>query len=359
MKHLVPCLMVILLLGGCYKVGSSKDDTDAGVSGKDTNVSGDTDSDVDSDSDMVGDGDGDGDSDSDSDTGADADTDTDTDSDTDTDTNTDTDTDTGSDTGRCVDGDTSSGSAGIVWVSICGGSFQMGADDGYQHETPVHGVTVPDFEMLKTEVTVAQYGKCVTAGTCTAPSTVLSSCNWGESGYEDHPVNCVDWQQSVDFCTWVGGRLPSESEWEYAASNGSSEDTYPWGEAAVSCKYTVMDEGGYGCGTDRTMSVCSKTAGNTTHGLCDMAGNVWEWVEDYYHGSYDCDANPSAEDCSSGGLAPSDGSAWTSGSDEYRVLRGGSWNLDVPGLLRAAFRNWYVPTSGDDNLGFRCVRSGP
>ncbi len=268
----------------------------------------------------------------------------------------DADTDTDTDTDTCIDGDTSSGSAGIVWVTICGGSFQMGSNDGDADETPVHGVTVPTFEMTKTEVTVSQYGECVTAGVCTAPNSG-GSCNWGESGYENHPVNCVDWYWSVDFCTWVGGRLPSESEWEYAASNGASENTYPWGEATASCSYAVMDDGGMGCGTSGTMAVCSKTAGNTTHGLCDMAGNVREWVEDYYHGSYDCDANPSAENCSSGGLAPSDGSAWTSGSDEYRVLRGGSWRGDDPVYFRAAARGRYNPAVGADSYGFRCVRS--
>ena len=123
-------------------------------------------------------------------------------------------------------------------------------------------------------------------------------------------MNCLDWQQAVDFCAWAGGRLPSEAEWEYAARSGgpSSSYKYPWGNDAATCTYAVMDDGGYGCGTGRTWSVCSKPAGNTSQGLCDMSGNVWEWVEDWYHGDYTG--------------APTDGSAWVSPT---RLVPGVSW----------------------------------
>ena len=230
-----------------------------------------------------------------------------------------------------------------TWISIPGGTFDMGSTSGSSNETPVHSVTVPSFEMTQSEVTVAQYGECVTEGSCTAPSTSSSYCNWGESGYEDHPVNCVDWQQSVDFCAWVGGRLPSESEWEYAASNGASENIYPWGDEEATCDYAVMDDSTHsdGCDTGRTWSVCSKTAGNTSHGLCDMAGNVWERVEDWYHSDYTG--------------APADGSAWVVPSGSYRVTRGGGFSISAVSL-RAADRNYYAPSYQYDFLGFRCAR---
>ncbi len=233
---------------------------------------------------------------------------------------------------------------GIEWVAIPGGTFMMGSISGDADEVPVHQVDVPAFEMAKTEVTVAQYQACVDAVVCTEPNdyTVDSYCNWGQAGREDHPVNCVDWFQAVDFCSWVGGRLPSEAEWEYAARGGGQDITYPWGDDPASCTYAVMFEGGSsGCGMGRTWAVCSKTAGNTAQGLCDMAGNVWEWVQDWYHLDYNG--------------APSDGSAWEIPSNSDRVGRGGGFWHDAGGQ-RAAFRSYYVPSGRGGNIGFRCAR---
>jgi formylglycine-generating enzyme required for sulfatase activity len=228
----------------------------------------------------------------------------------------------------------------------------------YSREEPVHSVTVPSFEMTQTEVTVSQYGACVDASVCTVPGSGGTYDNWGVAGRENHPVNRVDWNQAVSFCVWVGGRLPSESEWEYAASNGASEDIYPWGDETATCDYAVMNEaggtGGYGCGTGFTMEVCSKPAGNTSHGLCDMSGNVWEWVQDWYHDSYDCDANPGASNCGVGGVAPADGSAWD-GSGFARVARGGGFDYYAI-YLRASDRAYASPSGQSDHLGFRCGR---
>ncbi|MCD6497958.1 MAG: formylglycine-generating enzyme family protein [Deltaproteobacteria bacterium] len=232
-------------------------------------------------------------------------------------------------------------SASLTWITIPGGSFQMGSTAVQSDEQPVHSVTVAGFEMTKSEVTVRQYGACVTDGECTAPGTG-TYCNWNDPGYEDHPVNYVDWGQAVAFCTWAGGRLPSESEWEYAARSGGQAIDYPWGNAAATCSYAVMDDGGgRGCGTGRTMARCSKSAGNTSQGLCDMAGNVWEWVQDWYHSNYNG--------------APSDGSAWESPSGSCRVFRGGSF-YSYADLLRAAGRGYYAPSYQYAYLGFRCSR---
>ncbi len=231
--------------------------------------------------------------------------------------------------------------AGIEWVAITGGTFMMGSDSGSSNEQPVHQVTVPAFEINLTEVTVAQYQACVDAGVCTELDQCGSYYNWGVAGREDHPVNCVDWLQAVDFCTWVGGRLPSEAEWEYAARGDGQDITYPWGEDSPSCAYAVMNDGGYGCGMDRTWAVCSKTAGNTAQGLCDMAGNVWEWVQDWYHSDYNG--------------APSDGSAWEDPSGSGRVRRGGGFG-DYAGVLRAAGRDYASPSVRSGFVGFRCTR---
>jgi iron(II)-dependent oxidoreductase len=189
-------------------------------------------------------------------------------------------------------------------------------------------VTVPSFEMLKTEVTVNQYKACVDAGKCDKPRDKSDSsyCNWGYSDRGNHPINCVDWSQARAYCQWTGGRLPSEAEWEYAARGGGKSRKYPWGDQTATCDYAVMSgEGKNGCGQDRTWPVCSKQSGDTIQGLCDMAGNVWEWVEDLYHDTYKG--------------APADGSAWTSGGEEKRVIRGGSWDYGYPDFLRASNRN--------------------
>jgi formylglycine-generating enzyme required for sulfatase activity len=224
----------------------------------------------------------------------------------------------------------------------------MGSDDGDPNERPVHGVTVPSFEMLETEVTVSQYAACVAASVCVEPETggfcTEGFSNWGAEGREEHPANCVRWEEAAVFCAWVGGRLPSEAEWEYAARSAGQEIAFPWGETEPTCEVAVMYEGTYGCGFGTyTMEVCSKPAGATDQGLCDMAGNVWEWVRDRYHDSYDG--------------APADGGVWSEPPGETRVARGGSF-LSGQFNLRAATRVHFNPLGYAHYLGFRCARNG-
>ncbi|MBI5243481.1 MAG: SUMF1/EgtB/PvdO family nonheme iron enzyme, partial [Elusimicrobia bacterium] len=172
---------------------------------------------------------------------------------------------------------TSQGKAGIVWVRIPGGSFMMG-DEEWSDSKPRRQVRVKAFEMAKSEVTNKQYRACVDAGACTPPSSYV--------GGDDQPVVNVDWNQAKKFSEWAGGRLPSEAEWEYAARSAGKDWKYPWGNEEATCAKAVMSEGGLGCGKSSTWPVCSKSAGNTKQGLCDMAGNVWEWTQDWYHDSY-------------------------------------------------------------------------
>jgi formylglycine-generating enzyme required for sulfatase activity len=231
-------------------------------------------------------------------------------------------------------------SLALDWVAIPGGRFEMGSTR-YDDEQPVHEVTVSSFEMLHTEVTVAQYTACVTAAACSEPWAYHANCNWTGPGIEDYPINCISWVQSRDFCYWAGGRLPTEAEWEYAARSGGQPITYPWGNDEPSCFFAVMNDNGWGCGLNRTWEVCSKLPGNTTQGLCDMAGNVWEWVRDWYHDSY-VDA-------------PNDGSAWEDPAGTKRVIRGGRF-YDTGDYLRAANRIGDHPSVQHPALGFRCVR---
>jgi len=231
--------------------------------------------------------------------------------------------------------------AGIRWIRIPGGTYQMGSIEGKNVEMPIHQVSVADFEMAATEVTVAQYEKCVRAGKCLEPESTQNHCNWGKPGFENHPVNCVDWNRASAFAAWVGGRLPTEAEWEYAARAGGRDQTYPWGESPATCTLAVMkDSTGRGCGREGTWPVCSKPDGNTLHGLCDMAGNVWEWVSDWF-GDYSSRSvsNPEGPD-----------------SGSRRTYRGGSWHYGTD-MMRVSIRYGIKPEFSSGYLGFRPVRS--
>ena len=218
--------------------------------------------------------------------------------------------------------------AGIEWVTIPGGTFMIGGD---------HQVTVRSFELAKSEVTNKQYKACVAAGAC-APTAV------SESGFDgdDQPVAGVDWAQARLFSEWVGGRLPSEAEWEYAARSGGKDRAYPWGNEDATCDRAVISaSSGLGCGRNSTWPVCSMPAGNTEQGLCDMAGNVWEWVEDAYHETF--------------AGAPTDGSAWAGPPGSIRINRGGSWRYGAA-TAEASFRNPVNPGDPVSCFGFRPAR---
>ncbi len=243
--------------------------------------------------------------------------------------------------------------ADISWVRIPGGSFNMGSNDGDDDEKPVHRVTVSTFEMSKTEVTFKQYRACVSAGGCTPAHVDDGTCwLWNGSKWEqgrlpssfqgdEQPVVCVDWEQAQAYARWADARLPTEAEWEYAARSGGQNWKYPWGNENATCDRAVMHESDNGCGRRSTWPVCSKPRGNTVQGLCDMAGNVWEWVQDWYHDSYNG--------------APTDGSAWEKPTGSNRVLRGGSWYYSARDV-RAAFRSIVDPRIRNDNVGFRLAR---
>lgn len=228
------------------------------------------------------------------------------------------------------------GKAGIEWVKIPGGAFVMGAVDAGADALPRHDVAIKTFFMAKTPVTVAQYKACVDLGACAAPGTG-GDCNWGIPGREKHPVNCVDWGQARKFSEWAGGRLPTEAEWEFAARGGGREQRYPWGDGTPTCERAVSSDCGEG-----TAPVCSAPAGVTKHGLCDMAGNVRQWVADGYHDSYEG--------------APADGRAWENTETASRVDRGGSWGFDAQ-YLRSSVRFFSAEGDRHGGLGFRPARA--
>jgi formylglycine-generating enzyme required for sulfatase activity len=238
------------------------------------------------------------------------------------------------------------GKAGIQWVKIPGGNFMMGLAVG--DEQPVHAVTIRPFEMAKTLVTNKQYKACVRAGACTPTHAMDVNCRGGKAPpsflRDDLPVVSVDWNQARTFSKWVGGRLPSEAEWEYAAKSAGKDWDHPWGNEEPTCERAVLTEykapNKTGCGKGAPWPVCSKPAGNTRQGLCDMIGNAWEWVQDAYQGSYEG--------------APADGSAWEAKSSS-RVFRGSSW-ADFQGSARSGARDNDLPGRCRITIGFRPAR---
>ena len=223
-------------------------------------------------------------------------------------------------------------------VAIPGGSFRMGdlSGDGDEEEVPVHIVRIAPFEMGKYEVTFSQWDACVADGGCPRASDE----GWGRG---NRPVMEISWNDVQGFIAWLntrtGGdyRLPTESEWEYAARAGS-ESKYSWGNRIGSNRANCDEE--Y-CGDRWENTAPVGSFASNAWGLHDMHGNVWEWVEDCRNDSYVG--------------APGDGSAWRSGDCNQRVIRGGSW-YNYTWRLRSAYRDWPTRSNRDSILGFRLAR---
>lgn len=255
------------------------------------------------------------------------------------------------------------------WVTIPGGSFEMGSEEGKPGVNPlfpnkvatlpIHTVEVPTFQMLRSKVTKSDYASCVDAGICTYDSWYDSQgqplkCAEEQRSHPDSaPVWCATKNQARNYCTWIGGRLPSEAEWEYAARSAGKPWDYPWGsEPKPSCEYTansgLYDERGkqVPCPPENEypLPVCSRPKGNTAQGLCDMLGNgEFEWVEDHWHDDYRG--------------APNDGTAWMKGpiteENHWPVLRGTETNW----TRLTDFYYMGDRTTKKPGLGFRCARS--
>ncbi len=230
---------------------------------------------------------------------------------------------------------------GMQMVYVPVGTFAMGSSggDSWEDERPQHNVYLEAFWIDKTEVSTAQYRRCVDAGVCSLPGTQGYACTYSASNKLNHPINCVDWDQAKVYCDWVGRRLPTEAEWEKAA-RGSDGRLYPWGNQmpnASLANFDLIKEG--------TTPVGSNPRGASPYGVLGMAGNVWEWVADWYDDLY------YAQSPGENPLGPTSGT--------FRVIRGGSWD-DAPEDIRVAYRSGYEPTpltGRHDDLGFRCARS--
>jgi formylglycine-generating enzyme required for sulfatase activity len=229
---------------------------------------------------------------------------------------------------------------GAVMVYVPAGEFWMGSDDddpdADDDEKPMHKVFVDAFWIDQTEVTNAQYKKCVDAGACSPPSSSESYARksyYGNSDYDDYPVISVSWPQAQEYAAWVGGRLPTEAEWEYAA-RGPDGDIYPWGNDSPNDSLLNYDDN-----VGDTTVVGSYPDGASWCGALDMAGNVWEWTSSRYK-PYPYDPTDGRENPDSG----------------KRVARGGSF-IDSGVFARPSFRAWGSPDYVWSYRGFRLVAS--
>jgi formylglycine-generating enzyme required for sulfatase activity len=229
---------------------------------------------------------------------------------------------------------------GIEWVRIRAGRFTMGCTEGdpdcSDREKPPHEVRITKtFLIAATETTNGQYRQCVKAGACKVPQKGNA---FSDDTKGDQPVVFVDWKESSAFCEWVGGRLPTEAEWEYAARGGVAGWRYPWGN-----EITRDDASFAGTGErDRWKKTNPvKSFRPNVFGLYGMAGNVWEWCADWFD----------AESYRGSPVNDPKGPA----TSEERVLRGGCWNSSSK-LLRVSARA-HEPGTGDERFGFRCVRN--
>jgi formylglycine-generating enzyme required for sulfatase activity len=229
-------------------------------------------------------------------------------------------------------------------IEIPAGSYLRGRthkleDDGLKwvptvmkDDRPAKRIHVDAFSIDAHEVTVAEYAGFVKATGHRAPY------NWPKSGAPadrgSYPVTGVSWDDAAAYAKWAGKRLPTEAEWERACRGGVEEKIYPWGDEKPSKERVRFD------GVEGPGPVCALP--KTGFGLCDIAGNVWEWTADWYERTYyerAPDANPPGPE-----------------SGQYRVLRGGSW-ADEAKYLTCAYRSWARPAERSPNIGFRCAKS--
>jgi len=233
---------------------------------------------------------------------------------------------------------TLTGKDGAPMVLVPAGEFPMGSEQGDDDEQPVHRVFLDSFYLDTFEVTNGQFAKFVAA--------IQSEPPWGFADQEtpvvraDHPVRWVNWLEATGYCLWAGKRLPTEAEWEKAA-RGTDGRVYPWGNEPPTPVHAVF---GLKEGADTVSPIGNRDKGMSPYGVHDLAGNLYEWVADWYDEAVyttQLTINP---------RGPTEGTT--------KVQRGGSY-INSPYRLRASFRTKGDPTEHDPNVGFRCAHDAP
>jgi len=233
-------------------------------------------------------------------------------------------------------------------VPVPGGAFWMGCNpalDGWckDDEMPFHMVHLSAFAIDRTEVTVHDYKNCMDMDVCGDP-VGGGACNHNYPDRDYHPINCVDREQAREYCEWRGRELCTEAQWEKAA-RGTDGRIYPWGDNSADCGLAVMFDEVPGCGWNSTLKVQSVGAGISPYGAYDMAGNVQEWVADYFRPDYYASYEPD-----DGWIDPA-GPPYLPGMNA--VLRGGDWS-DKTEDLRASRREAMPAHVTDNRVGIRC-----
>lgn len=229
-------------------------------------------------------------------------------------------------------------------VTVQGATFRMGSVErrAAPNEGPVRDVTVSTITIDRTEVTLGAYRACVERGACAPPVSDSRRCSWLR-GDPRLPMNCVSHEEAARFCAARGRRLPTEAEWELAA-RGPRARLYPWGDEPPDCARAVSTKGektADSCGSDGPLPV-STTRGQSPSGAADLAGNVAEWVADFYDHRHATGA--STPDVDPHG--PDTGSSF--------VVRGGGW-LSPRSHLRVTARGWASAAERGSGVGFRCA----
>ena len=216
-------------------------------------------------------------------------------------------------------------------AAFCEASQTDCSVDEFADEEPVHPVELEAFWIYQTEVTTSQYRACVEAGACMPPALLEF---YHDPLFDDHPVVYVDWYSAEAYCAYAGGRLPTEAEWEKAA-RGTDGRIFPWGDSVECGKANLK-----GCTQGLTAPAGVFLEGASPYGVLDMAGNVGEWVADWYAPEY-YQVSPSVNP-----TGPEEG--------EMRVARGGSWKNPLLGV-RSTNRTANYPEVYSTGIGFRCV----